>query len=271
MKRPHVLLFVLLFISVIPNFASAAWISENAAKTINSWTSVPVELLTDNQKLIFFVIAPFIAAWIIIHQVVKEISIFQSESANAWLAFVALAFLIPAGFFKITSSLLTKTQTVMYLGIGFLAFLTTGQIRKRVGSFGYGGIFSGFVGYVLDAFGLGFFFATIGYAIGGGVWGGFAWVGFFTGSALGGFLVWWDKRKQGKMDSIKALMQKEKMIGHSIEELMKKADELQKKISSEKDASKRAQLEREFASVMEMVRIKKAQQEFIEMKEEWSA
>lgn len=259
---------IIIFFLIIPSFATADLFSPQTASAVSAQTQIPVEWLTVWWKFVIYVVLPIWALWYIFREIIKEIGIFSNNSVNNILAITLVGFMIPQGFFGYLVKITAKTEAMMFVGGGILAFLTVLKIRRSVSSIGYSGILSGFLGYVLDASGVGILFGVIGYLISGMVWGPPAMTAAMLGVALGLFMVFWEKRKKTSLGEVKTLLGKEEKIEQNVNELMKKADELQRRIAAEKNNAMKAQLMNEFTEVMKLIEMRRAQEEYIEMKEE---
>ncbi|MFH1105598.1 MAG: hypothetical protein V1731_00080 [Candidatus Aenigmatarchaeota archaeon] len=263
--------FLIIFILlIIPGFAAAELFSTQTASAISSQTQIPVEWLTSWWKFVLYVVLPVWALWYVSREIMKEVGVFSNNSVNNVLALVFVGFLIPQGLFGYVVKIASKTEAMMFVGAGILSFLVVLKIRRSIASVGYSGVLSGVLVYVLDGAGVGILFGVIGYLISGMVWGPPAMTAAMFGVALGMFLVFWEKRKKTSLGEVKTLLSKEEKIEENVEELMKKADELQKRIAAESNSTMKAQLMNEFTEVMKLIEMRRAQQEYIEMKEEAS-
>lgn len=265
--KPAVLLLLVLFL--LPNFATADLFSPQTASAISSQTQIPVEWLASWWKIVLYIILPLWALGFVIYEFIKEINIFQKNAVNVVLAIMLVGFLIPQGFFGYVVKITAKTEAMMFIGVGILSFLVVLKIRRSIANVGYSGVLSGVLVYILDAAGVGILFAVIGYLLGGMTLGSHAYAGFIFGAALGVFLVFWEKRKKTSLGEVKTLLNKEENVVKTIGELKKEAEKYRKLIdtTNEKDPKRMGYI-REFTAVMQLIKQKEAEEEYLEMREE---
>ncbi len=266
-RSAFLIIFILL---LIPQFAAAELFSAQTANAVSAQTQIPVEWLTSWWKFVLYVILPVWALWYVTREILKEIGVFSNNSVNNILALTLIGFMIPQGLFGYVVKIASNTEAMMSVGGGILAFLVVLKVRRSVAGMGYSGILSGVLGYILDGAGMGILFGVIGYLISGMVWGPPAMTAAGFGVALGMVMVFWEKRKKTSLGEVKTLLNKEEKIEQNVDELMKKADDLQKRIAAASDSTMKAQLMNEFTEVMKLIEMKRAQQEYMEMKEESS-
>ncbi len=143
------------------------------------------EFFASNQTFTFFVLMPAILFGIIIYGVLEEIGLFASKPGiHVAMAILLSMMMLPTGIFsQITVSIYTVGAMASVISVAgvFLLGLTF-WVRKKAHAFGYAGVFSGWVGWLITASAVGFIGYLIGRPIGQPGWGvgigaglGFLW------------------------------------------------------------------------------------------------
>lgn len=248
---------------IIPSYAAAqVVVPENVAKNIESWIGVPAEYMGSPRDIIVFVIIPFVVAALVMHGIWKEVGIFNNGAANFWIPVLMVFASFQFGFFKFVKALYGSTQSLIFAGAAIMAYVITAKVRQRVGSFGYSGIFSGIVGYVLDAVGLGIAFGGMAGAFSGGRFGPLVYIAFSVGAALGIFVLWWNKKGR-KTGNLKNLLEQEDQIEKELIVLEAKLLKLNKESDDAPNPGARGIIEDEMVDIKKRIDRLRAKEEVV--------
>ncbi len=139
--------------------------SGNVMMSIAKLSGLCKEFFASSQTLTFFVILPAVLFGIIIYGVLEEIGLFASKPGiHVAMAILLSMMMLPTGIFsQLTMSIYTTgaMASVLSVAVVFLLGLTS-WMRRKMHTFGYAGVFSGWIGWLITASALG----LIGYIIG---------------------------------------------------------------------------------------------------------
>ncbi|MBI1972169.1 MAG: hypothetical protein HYS53_02610 [Candidatus Aenigmarchaeota archaeon] len=254
----------LAFSALLPFAAAQPALSEGTINFWKNWFGVPAEYLISWPSVLTFAVAPVVIALFFAYEIWKELGIFHSGAANFWIPLLLVFLMLRNGFWDYVGLFASNLQMIPALVLSFLALQVTGKLRSRITSFGYSGIFSGALAYLLDAVGVGVFFGGIGFIISRGIVGPLVYILFSVGAGLGIFLIWWDKkgRKTGVLKNVMGqedlMRDQEKILEQALKDLN------QRLVKATGDAEKTA-IEDEMARINQRLERLKARETALEL------
>ncbi len=157
----------------------------NLGLSVGKLAGLCAEFFDNPQKMTFFVLLPAVLFGIVIWGVLEEIGLFAAKPGiHVALAILLSMMLLPTGAFgQVALVIYSGGAMAAVMGVGGVFILgLTFWIRKKIHSYGYAGMFSGWMGWAITSVGIGF----VGYFVGQPL--GQAWTGALVGAVLG--FVW---------------------------------------------------------------------------------